>query len=86
MHIGRRGRPAEGDQKTCQTKGGRPAEGQNIMKAFLRFFLSPSGGSGQNDKKGRLGQNDEEGFPLEKYQVFALPDGLTETRKRHKQI
>ena len=31
---------------------GGAAEGQNIMKAFLRFFLSPSGGLGQNDKKG----------------------------------
>ena len=30
----------------------RGAEEQNIMKAFLRFFLSPSGGLGQNDKKG----------------------------------
>ena len=48
----------------------RVAEGQNIMKAFLRFFLSPSGGSGQNDKKGRLGQNDEESFPLETLPSF----------------
>ena len=29
----------------------RGAEEQNIMKAFLRFFLSPSGGLGQNDEK-----------------------------------
>ena len=44
---------------------GGATEGQNIMKAFLRFFLSPSGGSGQNDKKGwvrmtrKAGQNDK---------------------------
>ena len=31
---------------------GGAAEGQNIMKAFLRFFLSPSGRLGRNDKKG----------------------------------
>ena len=31
---------------------GGAAEGQNIMKAFLRFFPSPSGRLGQNDKKG----------------------------------
>ena len=43
----------------------RGVEEQNIMKAFLRFFLSPSGGSGQNDKKGwvrmtrKAGQNDK---------------------------
>ena len=34
----------------------------------------------------RLAQDDKEGFPLKHYQVFAPPDGLTETRKRHKQI
>ena len=40
---------------------GGAAEGQNIVKAFLRFFPSPSGRLGQNDKKGRLGQNDKKG-------------------------
>ena len=50
-------RLSEGMNYVCRKYALRPlgaaSEGQNIMKAFLRFFPSPSGRLGQNDKKGR---------------------------------